>query len=75
MFNMNFSKYYFKIGGICLLFLSSHVFAALEFDSNHFGILLWEKVKPCDHNEIKRPIANIFRKYKPIRCYFVMSQK
>ena len=36
----NFSKYYFKTGTICLLFLLSHVFTALEFDSNHFGILL-----------------------------------
>ena len=36
----NRSKYYFKTGTICLLFLSSHVFATLEFDSNHFGILL-----------------------------------
>ena len=27
----NFSKYYFKIGTNCLLFLSSHVFTALEF--------------------------------------------
>ena len=33
----NFSKYYFKTGAICLLFLSSQVFTALEFDSNHFG--------------------------------------
>ena len=40
----NFSKYYFKTGTICLLFLSSHVFTALEFDSNHFGILLWNIV-------------------------------
>ena len=38
----NFSKYYFKTGTIYLLFLSSHVFAGLEFDSNHFGILLWK---------------------------------
>ena len=31
----NTSKYYFKTGTICLLFLSSHLFAALEFDSSH----------------------------------------
>ena len=36
----NVSKYYFKNGKICLLFVSSHVFTALEFDRNHFGILL-----------------------------------
>ena len=63
----NFSKYYFKTGAICFLFLSSHVFNALEFYSNQFGILLWKIVKPS--------IGNIFRKYKPIRHYFVMSRK
>ena len=36
-----FSKYYFKTGTIYLL-LFSHVFTALEFDNNHFGILLWK---------------------------------
>ena len=41
-----FSKYYFKTCTICLLFLSSYVFTALTFDSNHFGILLWKIVKP-----------------------------
>ena len=41
----NFSKYYFKTGTICLLFLSSHVFTTLEFGSNHFNILLWKIVK------------------------------
>ena len=35
-----FSKYYFKTGTISLLFLFSHVFINLEFESNHFGILL-----------------------------------
>ena len=70
----NFSKYYFKTGTICLLFISSHVFTALEFDSNHFVILLWKMVKPRDHNEIKLPIGKIIRKYQPIRHYFVMSQ-
>ena len=59
----NFSKYFFKIGTICLLFLSSHVFTALEFDSNHFGILLWKIVKPRDHNEVKPPIRKIFTLY------------
>ena len=42
----NFSTYYFKTGTICFLFLSSHVFTALEFDSNHFLIILWKIVKP-----------------------------
>ena len=35
-----FSKFYFKPSTLCLLFLSSHVFNSLEFDSNYFGILL-----------------------------------
>ena len=60
---------------ICLLFLSSDVFTALEFDSNHFDIPLWEILKPCDQNEIKPPMANIFRKNEPIRHYFTMSRK
>ena len=68
----NFSKYYFKAGTIYLIFLSSHVFTGLEFDSNHFGILLWKIVKPLDYSEIKPPIQKIFRKYKPIRHYFAM---
>ena len=71
----NFSKYYSKTSTICLLFISSHVFTTLEFDSNHFGILLWKIVKPRDHNEIKPPIGKIFRKCKPIRHYFVMPRK
>ena len=71
----SFSKYSFKTGTICLLFLPSHVFTALEFDGNHFGILLWKIVKPRDHNEIKPPIGKIFWKYKTIRHYLVMSQK
>ena len=49
----SFSKCYFKTGTICFFFLSSHVFTALEYDSNHFGILLCKIVKPRDHNEIK----------------------
>ena len=69
----NFSKCYFKEGTICLLFFSSHVFTA--FDSNHFGILLWEIVRPRDCDEIKPLIGKIFRKYKPIRHYFAMSRK
>ena len=60
---------------ICLLFLSSDVFTALEFDSNHFDVPLWEILKPCDQNEIKPPMANIFRKNEPIRHYFTMSRK
>ena len=69
----NFSKYYFKTGNIRLLFLSSHVFTTLEFDSSHFGVRLSKIVEPRDHNEIKPPIGKIFRKYKPVRHYFVMS--
>ena len=71
----NFFRYYFKTGTLCLLFLSSHVFPALEFASNYFGIQLWKIVKLRDHNETKPPIRKIFRKYKPIRHYFVMSRK
>ena len=52
---LNFSKFCFKAGTICPLFLS---FTALEFYSN----LLWKIVKPRDHNEIKPPIGKIFRK-------------
>ena len=71
----NFSKYCFKTATICLLFSSSHAFTALEFDSNHFHILFGKIVKPPDHNEIKPPVGKIFRKYKPIRHYFVMRRK
>ena len=56
----NFSRYYFKTGTLCLFFLFSHVFPALELDSNCFGFLLW-KVKPCDHNETKLPVGKLFR--------------
>ena len=70
-----FFTYYFKTSTISILFLSSHVFTALELDSNHFDFLLWKLVKQRDHNEIKQPIGKIFRKYKPIRHYFVMSLK
>ena len=35
----NFAKYYLK--KIYLVFLLSHVLTDLEFDSNHFGALLW----------------------------------
>ena len=71
----NFSKYYFKTDTICLLFLSSHLFTVLEYDSNHLGILLWEILKLRDHNEIKPPIGKTFQEYKPIRHYFMISQK
>ena len=71
----HFSKCYFKTGTICLLFLSPHIFKALQFDSNHSGVLLWKIVQPRYHNEIKPPTGIIFRKYKPIRHYFVMSRK
>ena len=66
MFNINFLK---------ILLLSLHVLTTSEFHSNHFGILLRKIVKPGDHNEIKLAIRKIFRKYKPIRHYLVMSQK
>ena len=37
-FNINFfSKYCSKAGSLCLLFLSSHMFTALETYSNYFG--------------------------------------
>ena len=71
----DFSIYYFKTGTMCLLSLSSHVFTALEFDSNHFGNLLWKIVKPRDHNEIKSLIRRIFWNYKTIKHYFAMCQK
>ena len=71
----NFSKYYFKTSSICFLFLSSHVITALEFNCNHFGTLLWKIVKPPDHNEIEPPIRKIFRKYKLIIHYLVISWK
>ena len=53
----NFSKYYFKIGTLCLPILSLHIFTTLEFNSNYFDILLRKVVKPRDHNEIKPPIG------------------
>ena len=39
-----FSKYYFKAGTRCLL-LSSHVFTALEFDVNYFGVPTFKNSK------------------------------
>ena len=71
----NFSKYYIKTNSICFIFLSPHIFTALEFDSILFHILLWKIVKPRDHNEMKPPMRKIFQKYKPIQHYSVMSQK
>ena len=71
----NFTKYYFKTSTIFLPFLSSLVFTALEFDSNHFSFLVSKIVKPHDNNEVKSPIGKIFQRYKPIIYYFVMSQK
>ena len=70
-----FSKYYLKTGTLHIFFSSSHVFTALEFYNNYFAILLWKIVKPRDHNEIKRVIGKIFRKYTQIRYYFVMHRK
>ena len=59
----------------CLIFLSSHVFTALEFHSNYFGILLWKIEKPRDYNEIKPTAGKISQKYKPIRHCFVIFWK
>ena len=50
-FIINFFKIFFETGTVCLL--SSHVFTALVFDSNHFGILIWKIVKPRDYNKLK----------------------
>ena len=69
----DFSKYYFKTATLCLLFLSSHIFTALEFDFLFiylfiylFFQLFWypflKLVKPRDHSEIKPPIRKKFRK-------------
>ena len=52
-------------------FLILHVFTCIYI--LHFGILLREIVKPRDHDEIKPPVTKIFRKYKPIRHYFVTT--
>ena len=74
-FHIRFRTLKVNLLSLIFLFLSLHVFTGLEFDSNHFGFLLWKMVKPRDHNEIKPTIGKIFRKYKPIRHYFVMSRK
>ena len=65
----NFSKYHFKTGTICVLFISSHLFTALKL----MAIVLVSY--PRDHNKNKPPIGKLFQKYKPIRHYFVMSRK
>ena len=70
-----FSKYYFKTSTVCILFLASHVFTALDFFSNHLDILLWKILKALDHNEVRLPTRKIFRKYKPIRHDFEMPRK
>ena len=67
---LNFSKCYFKTSAFCLLFFFSHIFTALEFDSNYFGILLWKIVNPRDHNEIKLPIGKILSR-KLFLCWFI----
>ena len=72
---LHFSKYYIKTNTICLIFLSPHIFTALEFNGIHFDILLWKIVKPRDHNEIKPPMRKIFQKYKTTQHYSVTSQK
>ena len=58
----NLSRYYFKIGTLCLFFLSSHVFPTLKFDRNYFVILLWKIQNPRDRNKTKPPIEKIFPK-------------
>ena len=45
----------------------------LEFDSNHFGILLLKIVKPRDYNEKNPPISKMFRNYEPVRYYFTLK--
>ena len=60
--NIKFFKCYFKNSIICLLFWFLHVFTALEFDSNYFGILIVKVVELRDHNEIKPTIWKSFQK-------------
>ena len=48
MANKNLLTYFLTI---CLLVLSPHVLIALEFDGNHFCILISKIVNPC-YNEI-----------------------
>ena len=71
----NFSKYHFNTGTLSLLSFSWHILTVSEFDINYFDILFWKIVKPRDHNEIKPPVGKIFRKYKPIIPYFVITPK
>lgn len=40
-----FSRYFFTTGKLCFLFESSHVSAALQFDSNSVGILFLKDSK------------------------------
>ena len=61
----NFSKYYFKTGTICIIFLSSHVFTTLEFDSNHF-----ESVYPKCHFVF---LINLKTKFKNLPLNFVFT--
>ena len=61
-FISKFSRYSLKTAIFCLFCLSSHVFAALQFDSNYFDILLLKIVKSRYHNETKPPIGKILRK-------------
>ena len=44
-FDMTFSKYQFKTGTLCLLFLSARVFTALEFYSSYSDILTLKNSK------------------------------
>ena len=43
---------FFKTGKICLLFLSSHVFTALELDGIYLAILLWKIIKPHENKKL-----------------------
>ena len=63
-------QYYFKTDTICLLFLSSHVFTTLEFDSNYSGILLWRRNfqhrgKFCNHLSNPESINGQWKKITP----------
>ena len=70
----NIFKSYFRTSTSCIFFLSSHVFTAFEFNSNHFGILILKIVKPREQNETKPSMRKMFQKYKPFRHYFEISQ-
>ena len=58
---LDFSKFYFKTCTLCLLFISSHEFIALEFDSSLLVPFFEKIVKQHDRNEIKSPIGKMLR--------------